>query len=39
MEMRRFEVIAMMRNLNLTSSSAFGKNGEELEERQAPIWR
>jgi hypothetical protein len=38
MEMRRFEVIAMMRNLNLTSS-AFGKNGEELEERQAPIWR
>lgn len=35
MEMRPFEVIAMMRDLNLTSY-AFGKNGEEL---QAHVWR
>jgi hypothetical protein len=34
MEMRPFEVIAMMRDLNLTSY-AFGKNSEEL---QAHIW-
>lgn len=35
MEMRAFEVIAMMRDLNLTSY-AFSKNAEEL---QAHIWR
>ena len=35
MEMRPFEVIAMMRDLNLTSY-AFSKNAEEL---QAHIWR
>lgn len=35
MEMRPFEVIAMMRDPNLTSY-AFGKNGEEL---QAHVWR
>lgn len=35
MEMRPFEVIAMMRDLNLTAYS-FGKNGEEL---QAHVWR
>ena len=35
MEMRPFEVIAMMRDLNLTSY-AFSKNAEEL---QAHVWR